>query len=124
MNNTRTLRLIDYKYDEDKDLIKWKVRDETPKEEVKEYFLAWPGSDLASQFGIKTKLPAELIIKFSEDMKKRIDPFYMENDVTVKARDKEWFENASEKDLQDAHQELDCLPFNQVCEQIEEENQT
>jgi hypothetical protein len=121
MNQTRTLRLIDYEYDEKRDLIKWKVRDETPDEEIQEYVLAWPGRDLAIQFGIKENLPADLIINFSEDMKKRPGPFFMKREVTAKVRNKEWFGDASEEKLQDAHQEVDYYPFKEVSEQIEEE---
>jgi hypothetical protein len=121
MNKTRTLRLISYNYDEPRDIIRWKVRDETPGEEVREYTLAWPGSDLANQFGIKSKLPAKLIIDFSEQMKNRVNPFYMENEFTVKAQAENWSKDTSENSILEAHTEIDHFPFYEVEQQIKEE---
>lgn len=122
MDKIRKLRLIDYKYDEARDLIRWKVRDETSNDDIKEYVLAWPGSDLAALFGIKTKLPASVIIKFSEDMKNRSDPFYMKSESTIKSKAEDWSKDTPESTILEAHKEVDYFPFREVHEQIMEED--
>jgi hypothetical protein len=115
-----TLKLIDYKYDEEKDLISWRVQDINEKKEVT---LSWLSEDLSTQFGIDGKIPPDAILSFCEDMKNRPWPFTLQLISTAKHDDSKWVnEETSMKEIQDEHENVDRYPFYEVMKQIHEES--
>jgi hypothetical protein len=113
------VQLLDYSYDQERHLINWQIVIAEGDEAGKQYTLSWLSEDLAAQFGIKSKnIPGEVILQFSEQMKNRTLPFRLEIHSTAKVRDKEWFKDASEKDLQKSHDELDRYPYYEVLSQM------
>ena len=88
----RELKLLDYKYDESRDIVLWKVEDFTPgnSPEMRVYALAFPSSDIGRQYGFSEHLPKKAIIAFCETVKNRTETFKNAYFTTAKRADAEW----------------------------------
>jgi hypothetical protein len=121
----RTLRLLDYRYDEARDIVLWKVEDLTRgvSEHMRVITLAYPSGDLAAQFGHQVeKLDADFIEAFSQRIKNRPWPFKITYMKTAKRANKEWIKSAETDSLLEAHDELSNYPFREVQEIIADED--
>jgi len=65
MEKKSRIKIVDTNYNEDFNLVQWKVN---MLEDDKEIVLAWRGNDLGDALGITKEIPPDLMKKFCKDM--------------------------------------------------------
>ena len=114
MEKTMRVKVLDTNYDEDRNLIKWLLKD---LEENKDFTLAWLGDDLGNQFNIKGHLPPSAIRTFCEAMINKEFNLVMTSDAEM--LDSESFKD--DKKVEKANQDINKYPYQQVLDQLTEE---
>jgi hypothetical protein len=115
-DGVRTMRLLDYRYDEARKLILWHLQDETPGTPVewRQITYAWLVHDLLAQFNIRlgnlkpeeqAKLP-QVVLGFSKNVKDRPWPFKIRPESTAQLVDPDEWKKVSTEDWKDELQRV------------------
>lgn len=114
-NTTRQLKLLDYEFDEENQLVTWHVHDVSPDApEDSKVMLCWKVSDLGMQFGIDTYLSPAAITSFCEAMKSRPMPFNMEVVVDRLPIQQNEEGKIDEEDVKKSIDSIDLYPIQQI----------
>ena len=110
MEKTSRVKILDTDFNEEMNLVQWKIR---MLEDKTELVLAWRGNDLGHAVGISTIIPPDLMKKFCKDMKGKEINLVMSSQMGK--FDVEEFAKLSEKEMQSISNKLEKeYPFYEV----------
>lgn len=126
----KRVKIIDFEYREDKDLVLMKVLGVGDDESFGEVTMAWPGSDFGKSLGVKQKIPSEVLVKFLNDINGKEINLEIKNIVDNLDIDKFKLKSDEEAgnmgDIYHAHSVLDQYPYHEILsimkERYHEEN--